>query len=108
MNDIRKLIGLRIKKIRKNRNLTQEKLCELSGVDETTLCRIETGKRLPSVDKLVLISKALNTDPNTILDFTSLNSPNQYNIKDLLLYEQICNLDDKTKEKIFTLIDVFK
>lgn len=39
--------------------LTQKELAELAGIREETLCRIETGKNLPSVPTIDKIDRAL-------------------------------------------------
>ena len=49
-------IGERIKKCRKNRGLTQEKLSELLKISPMTVRRWEWGKRKPDID-IMPISK---------------------------------------------------
>lgn len=49
MNEnVLKLFGLRVKSIRKQHKLSQEKFAERIGVDTGTISNIETGKYLPS------------------------------------------------------------
>jgi transcriptional regulator with XRE-family HTH domain len=52
-------IGLKIRKERKNRDLTLKELAEKVGISTMTLQRIETGKTSPSVSVLAQISSHL-------------------------------------------------
>ncbi len=62
MSNIKKLLGSQIKKIRKSRNLTQEQLAEMIGIEVPSLSNIETGKFAPSVENLQKLSQALSVD----------------------------------------------
>ena len=63
MIDIKKALGKKIKQIRKSKNLTQERLAELIGLEVPSLSNIETGKFAPSVDTLQKLSDVLDVDP---------------------------------------------
>ena len=63
MIDIKKALGKKIKKIRKSKNLTQERLAELIGLEVPSLSNIETGKFAPSVDTLQKLSDVLDVEP---------------------------------------------
>ncbi len=54
------MLGENIKKVRKKRKLTQDKLARLADIPYTTLTKVETGifKR-PSVQVVAKIAKAL-------------------------------------------------
>lgn len=67
--DNKKLLGKRIKELRKNSGLTQEKLAELIGIDITTLSGIESGRHFPSLITLEKISNSLNCSLHTLFDF---------------------------------------
>lgn len=63
MYNIKKQLGQKIKKLRKSRSLTQEKLAEIINIEVPSLSNIETGKFAPSVDTLQKICEALNVEP---------------------------------------------
>ena len=50
-------LGTKLKNIREERNLSQEKLAELMNVDRTTISKIESGKNNCSIDYLTKFSK---------------------------------------------------
>lgn len=59
LND-RERIGRRIAEIRKEKNLTQLMLSELTGVAPGNIARIETGKYSTGIDLLSRIGDALD------------------------------------------------
>ena len=66
----KKLLGKRIKEIRKKSNYTQEQLSEAIGIDITTLSGIESGRHFPSLVTLEKIAKILNVALITLFDFS--------------------------------------
>lgn len=48
-----------IKYFRSLKNLTQEKLSEISGISKDYLSEIERGKKTPSIKRLIKIAEAL-------------------------------------------------
>src|SRR5262249_35519747 len=54
-----RMVGLRIQALRTRCGLTQELLAQLSGLPETELRQIESGRRAPSLDKLFIIASML-------------------------------------------------
>jgi DNA-binding XRE family transcriptional regulator len=55
MMDIKKKIGLRIKELRTEQNLTQEGVAWKAEVDRTFMNHVENGKRNVSIDSLTKI-----------------------------------------------------
>lgn len=71
MNDIRKLLGKRIKELRKNQGISQQQLSELANIDQRNLSHIECGDTFPS-RSLLDIAMALNIDLKDLFDFQHL------------------------------------
>ena len=61
--DIKVLVGQRIKKIRKSKKYTQEKLAELIGIEPQIISYMETVKFSPSPDTLQKLGEILNVKP---------------------------------------------
>ncbi len=72
MSDYKKLLGKKIKQIRKSRNLTQEKLAELINIEIPSMSYIETGKFAPSLDTLQKLSEVLGVAPWEFYYFNEL------------------------------------
>ena len=62
-----KLVGLAIKECRERKELTQDVLSGLAGLDRTHYSKIERGLRSPNIDSLFKISAALNIKPHELM-----------------------------------------
>lgn len=60
-------IGLRIRKLRRQKQWTQEKLAEKAEIAPDYLCRIELGKKHPSLKTILLVAGALDTTADDLL-----------------------------------------
>lgn len=72
MNDIKELLGKRIREIRKSQNLTQENLAELVGVESPSISNIENGKYYPTNENLQKIADVLKVKPYELYMFEHL------------------------------------
>ena len=63
MSNIKKLLGKRIRELRKSKKLTQEQLAELLGIGTPNISYIETGKYAPSMDTLEKLANVLDIKP---------------------------------------------
>ena len=70
--DVQK-IGAFLKELRKQNNLTQEQLGEKVGVTNKTVSRWETGKYMPPIECLKLLSDIYQISINEILIGEKLN-----------------------------------
>ena len=82
MNDIKKLLGKRIKELRKAQGISQQQLAVLANIDQRNLSHIECGDTFPSKAFLV-IATALNIDLQALFDFQHLDM-NQQNMADYI------------------------
>lgn len=71
--DNKKLLGKRIKELRKRLNIRQEKLAELVGVEPTAISNIENGHNYPSIQTLEKIKDALDSTFNEIFRYEKHN-----------------------------------
>lgn len=67
LDNLSKEFGKRIKIERIKKEVSQEKLAELSGLHRTTLGTIENGKTSPTLDSIAKIAKALNVSLSDLL-----------------------------------------
>jgi len=68
MNDFNQKLGMKIKKIRDQLQISQEKLAEILSISRSSLSQIENGKRELKSCELVEISKAFNCSIDELLD----------------------------------------
>ncbi len=64
---MKKAFGLRLKKIRRDKNLTQESVAEKAGLHPTYIGQIERGVRNPSLVNINKIAKALSVPVSKIM-----------------------------------------
>ena len=100
-----KLIGNRIKEVRKQRSLTQADLAELTGMSNSYISYIETAKKQASLESLVQISNALGVTVDELLCGNQLYSPTDYQT-DIDLLMDDCSLLER--RFIYELISVAK
>ena len=62
------LLGKRIKEYRVKRNLTQEVLSEKVEISSVFLSQIENNKRIPSLETVYKVAKALNISIDSLFD----------------------------------------
>ncbi|MCB0279417.1 MAG: helix-turn-helix transcriptional regulator [Calditrichaeota bacterium] len=60
--------GNLLREMRIERNLSQNKLSELSGLSRTFIARLESGQRCPTIDSVFLLAKALEVRAGSLLD----------------------------------------
>jgi len=73
-SEIRTLLGLKIRELRKNKNLTQEQLANLINLDARQIVNIEKGYSAPPLDTLEDISNALEVEISEFFENKHLNS----------------------------------
>lgn len=66
---ILKKLGERIKLLRKEANISQEKLAELAGLDRTYINSVENGRRNISIINIEKIAKALEISLANFFNF---------------------------------------
>jgi transcriptional regulator with XRE-family HTH domain len=66
--DTKELLGTRIRELRKQRKLTQERLAELADIDISYLGNIERGRENPTVAVLEKLAAALSLMPHQLLN----------------------------------------
>ncbi len=65
--DYYQILGANIRALRVGKELTQEKLAELSNLHRTYIGAIERGDRNISLKNIISIANALNVDPAELL-----------------------------------------
>lgn len=99
--DNKKLLGKRIKQIRKSLGFTQEKLSELIDIETSSLSGIESGRFFPSLHVLNKMSEVLDIELIEFFRFETVNIPKNID-------EQITNMINKQsserKEIIYKIL----
>lgn len=96
-------LGLKIKKMRQSREITQDALAALVNCNTSHISNIENNHTKVSLNVLLAIANALNTSIDYLLS-------NQYENSSSALENEIMrairHCDNETKEKILKIIEI--
>lgn len=67
-NELIKLVGQNVRRIRKKKNLSMEKLANLADIELSQIYRIETGRINPKSTTLIALAHALEVEIGEFLD----------------------------------------
>ena len=99
-------LGSKIKKLRKSKGYTLEKLAELTRSSKSYIWELENkNPPRPSADKVSIIALKLGVTIEYLLD--TENNLTQESAEDALFYRNYKKMDDKTKVKIRTMVDLW-
>lgn len=102
MNDIKKLLGKKIKYYRELKKITQEQLSELIGINSRSVSLIECGANFVTAETLYNIARALEVSPKKLFDFED-DFLLEGNIK-----EKLFELINNNEDKIYTIYKIVK
>lgn len=114
-----KEIGSRIKRLREDKNYSQDYLAQKLGITQKAYSKIETNQTRLSVDNLLRISEVLETSINKILDIDGGTVYNNYSThngegivinkstsdKIIELYDKLLKAKDNEIEALKMLLD---
>lgn len=63
----RRLFGLRVEEVRKQRRMSQQQLADKTGIGRPQIANIEGGRFSTSIDRLLELAKALNVRPSKLI-----------------------------------------
>ncbi len=99
--DNKKLLGRRIKEIRKNNGYTQEQLSELIGIETSSLSGVESGRFFPSLHVLEKMANVLHIQLADFFNFFTVDIPD--NLDDEIS-DIISSQDSNNKKIIYKLL----
>lgn len=101
MENMKVLLGARIKEIRKARGLTQEQLAEKIDVEQKHVSRIESGKNYPTIDRLEKMADALNVPLMGFFEFMHLQDDDESAVN---LEKMLLDLDRDSRKVAYRII----
>lgn len=93
-------ISERITKLRKHKNLTQERLGELIGVSYSTISGYENDRTCPSPEVLIRLASILDTTTDELLGVVPMPDPTNP--------EDIINIEHLSKERKEIILALMK
>lgn len=104
MKPIKKLLGERIRELRKAKGLTQEQLAELVGVEPRHISRVEGGYSSPSIERLARIAEILEVPIKELFDYKHLND-SEDRLKDI--EDAIGGMSDEYQKIVYKIVRAF-
>ncbi len=101
MDNLKKLFGKNLKKLRQEKKYTQEKLAEKIDISSRALSSIECGKNFVTAETIEKICTALEITPKTLFDF-DFQYKEKSEMKDELLY--LISNNDRKLADIYRII----
>ena len=101
---MKKLLGKKIKEIRKTRNLTQEKLAEFVDLETSSLSAIESGRAFPSMVTLEKLAKVLNVPVKMFFDFNQEKTIDEMKSS---IVENMYMIPDKIIRYVYDIVKVY-
>ncbi len=98
-----KKLGMRIKEIRTQRNLTQEGLAQMVDCNVSHISNVENAHTKVSLIALLAIANALGTTIDYLLSSQYIKSENAL---DGAILKALENCSDEKKERILRMIDL--
>lgn len=102
---IKKLLGEKIKRIRKTRGLTQEQLAEIIEISPRNMSRIEVGDCFVSSETLEKILNALNITAETLFSYEHLRE-NKDLLADIYTFIDSIKNNREKLEKTYQLLKI--
>lgn len=97
-NEIKSLIGLKVKSLRTSMNLTQEEFGEIIGLEPANLSNLENGKAYPDIKTLINLISNTDMTPDYILGFLKDGEGEKYTSVDFDILSLLINKPVQTKE----------
>ncbi len=89
-------IGRRVRDARLKKGISQEKLAELADTSLSCISRLETGRAMVSLEKLLLIADALNVGIDELLqDFIKSSRPEEQMMNRISLLLSRCTREEQ-------------
>lgn len=98
----------RLKEIRKSKGLTQEEICEITGIDVSNYSKMETGKIAPSMTSLYKLVFKAGFVPNELFEYEHLVSEEKIDNCIREIYNELSFSEKKCLYKILRSIKEFK
>ena len=106
MLEASKLFGQTIRALRKNLNLSQEKLGELCERHPVYISELERGIKKPSLDSILRLCRSLKVEPGELMDLTFNPEPHSQAIKRQII--MIINQQNtRDLKKLFNIIKAY-
>ena len=104
----KKHFASRIREIRKSKGLTQEEICELTGIEVSNYSKIETGRVAPSMVSLQRLIVHAGFVPNELFEYNNFDTEHGIDKMIYQIYENFSFSQKKLLYKIMRSIEEYR
>ena len=104
----KKLFAKRLKEIRKSKGLTQDQVCDLTGLEVSNYSKMETGKIAPSMASLQRLINLADFVPNELFEYNHFDTEENLDKKILEILENMTFSKKQVFYKILRSLEDFK
>ncbi len=101
----------RLLELRKEKNMTQQRLAIELGIDQASVSSYESGRHLPSVDVLVKLALFFGVSTDYLLGLTDVRTPQKTMVKDdatMLVVTLFSSLPNNARDRVIGYIEGLK
>ncbi|MCT2534469.1 helix-turn-helix domain-containing protein [Aquibacillus koreensis] len=102
--ELAKIVGERIRSLRKKQKLSQEELAHLAAIHPTYIGQLERGEKNVTIDTLEKITNALNISLEELFRFSGLNKDVDGAI--VQLNKHLSEFSDQDRETLLDMINI--
>ena len=106
MNEIGKIIGERIKQLRKNNDWSQEELAHRANLNRTFVGAIERGEKNITIESLSKIASALEISLEEIFKYIQPVSKNTLNTSVPFIINRINAMNENQQKAVLEFLDL--
>ena len=100
--------GERLKKLRKERRISQVELSNMSGVAQQTISNIERGRNEPSADSLRMLAVALGVSVSELLGEDMLLSDHKLTPREFTMISEFRKLNPAGQKQLIELATFYQ
>ncbi|MCR4779932.1 MAG: helix-turn-helix domain-containing protein [Ruminiclostridium sp.] len=105
MDSIAVTFGQRVRSIRKQRGLSQERLSEMCDLHPTYIGQIERGEKNASLETIMRICRGLNVSPSEL--FKNMSADGEKNTAETI-YELILEMPAREQKAVLDIVKSIK
>ena len=104
MDDLKVVIGHRLKAYREQKKMSQERLSELAGCHPTYIGQLERGEKNATLETVWKVSKALGVPLSQLFENIEENEQGEQSIPSKC-YDLVIEKDMKEQERLFRILE---
>ncbi|WP_407270813.1 helix-turn-helix domain-containing protein [Radiobacillus sp. PE A8.2] len=103
-HEIAKVLGERIRKLRKAKGITQEELAHMACLHSTYIGQLERGEKNATLDSINKVARALDISLEELFRFSIFSDKKQETMSQLL--SELENIEEEDRSNLFMIMNI--